>query len=497
MSSPDRRVSALSPEKLALLSQRLRQRQSAPQWSTIGKRPQSLRIPLSSAQQRLWFLDQFEPDSAVYNIPAIVRLEGRLDVAALEESLNAIVRRHESLRTVFAVANEEPYQVILPELQISLPVIDLRARPEDQREAEAYRMAREEAQRSFNLSQGPLLRSRLLCLEDDLHILLISFHHIIADGWSLHQFVRELGALYSVSVTNAPVSLPALPLQYGDYAYWQQQQLRQGALKGQIAYWRTQLADAPARLDLPVAHRRPAVMSYRGARHSVMVPGELAQKLEALSKSEHVTLFVTLLSAFHTLLYRYSGQEDLCIGTPVANRRHAELEPLIGFFVNTLVMRGDLSGNPTFRALMQRVRQTQQDALENQDLPFETLVEELQPKREMSYSPLFQVMFDLQEGAADSLYLPGLCVQILEPAIETAKFDLSLSIERQADALKATFEYSVALFDRDVIERMGQHWLTLLESAVAQPDARIARLYIVSDAERHQVLEEWNDTTTQ
>ncbi|MGH7828765.1 MAG: condensation domain-containing protein, partial [Candidatus Binatia bacterium] len=325
------------------------------------------KVPLSFAQQRLWFLDQYEPGSSVYNIPSALRLKGALNVPALERSLSEIVRRHEALRTTFAVIDGEPFQVIAPALPVSLPIVDLTDRPGSEREKEAQTIAAEHAQKPFDLSQGPLLRVFLLHLGEDDHILLLTMHHIVSDGWSRGVLYRELSVLYEAYTQGKPSPLAELPIQYADFAFWQRQWLQGEVLENQLLYWKKQLEGAPALLNLPTDRPRPAVQSYRGGSRSIELSQELTQGLKALSAQEGVTLFMTLLAAFQTLLHRYTGQNDIVVGSPIANRNRAEIEGLIGFFVNTLVMRTDLSGNPTFKELLTRVRETTLEAYTHQD----------------------------------------------------------------------------------------------------------------------------------
>jgi hypothetical protein len=362
--------------------------------------------PVSFAQQRLWFLDQFEPSSAVYNIPAAVRITGLLNVAALEQSLNEIVQRHETLRTTFSAVQGEPMQVINPTLALTLAVTDLQQLPEAKREAEVRRLAGQEARRPFDLSQGPLLRATLLRLGEKDHVLLLTMHHIVSDGWSMGVLFREVSVLYEAFATGEPSPLSELPIQYADFAVWQRQWLQGEVLEKQLDYWRKQLEAAPPLLELLTDRPRPTIQAYRGARQALILPPSLTEALKALSLREEVTLFMMLLAGFKTLLYRYTGQGDIIVGSPIANRNRVEIEGLIGFFVNTLVLRTDLSENPTFRQLLRRVREVCLEAYAHQDLPFEKLVEELQPERNLGYSPLFQVMFILQNAPGSALEFP-------------------------------------------------------------------------------------------
>ncbi|RMF32232.1 MAG: non-ribosomal peptide synthetase, partial [Chloroflexi bacterium] len=402
---------------VAELTERLREEQWAAQGIAappIEPVPRDGDLPLSFAQQRLWFLDQLEPGSPFYNIPTAVRLTGPLDVAALEASLNEILRRHESLRTTFPTVDGRPRQQIAPELTLSLPVIDLRGLPEAEREAQALRLATEEAQRPFDLAQGPLIRALLLQLDDDDHIALLTMHHIVSDGWSMGILIQEIAVLYDAFSQGRPSPLPELPIQYADFAAWQRKWLQGEVLERQLAYWKEQLADLPPLLELPTDRPRPAVQSFRGRTHSFVLPETLSRAIQELGRREGATLFMTLLAAFQALLYRYTGQERFAVGTPIANRNRAEIEGLIGFFVNTLVLRADFADNPTFRQVLKRVRETALGAYAHQDLPFEMLVDALQPERDLSHTPLFQVMFVLQDTPMGSHRLSHLTLSPVE-----------------------------------------------------------------------------------
>ena len=384
-----------------------------------GMKKEVFVFPTSFAQQRLWFLHQWEPETPLYNIPRSFRLTGWLDIAALEQSVNELVRRHESLRTFFSVVDDQPRQVITPSLTVMLPVMDLSSIPDGERESETLRLATEEARRPFDLSRGPLLRGTLLRLAEQEHVLLLTLHHIISDGWSMGVLFRELSALYDAFSTGKPSPLAELPLQYPDFAVWQREWLQGEVLEGQLSYWKNQLADAPAVLELPTDRPRPPVQSYRGARQSMVLSGELNEALKTLSRQQGVTLFMTLLAAFQTLLHRYTQHDDIIVGSPIAGRNRTEIEGLIGFFVNTLVLRTDLSADPSFRQLLGRVRKAALDAYAHQDLPFEKLVEELHPQRNFSHSPLFQVMFAFQNVPMTELRLTGLTVNSLKADRET------------------------------------------------------------------------------
>jgi amino acid adenylation domain-containing protein/non-ribosomal peptide synthase protein (TIGR01720 family) len=455
----------------------------------------SASLPLSFAQQRLWFLDQLQPGVPGYNIATAVRVRGTLDPQALQHSLNAVVARHEALRTTFTQHDGRAYQIIAPSLTIELPLIDLRPLPHADRAAEAERVLAAAARQSFDLRHGPLLRARLVQLEADCHMLLLVMHHIISDGWSLGVVVRELTTLYRAATDRQmALTLPDLPVQYADFACWQRQAAYEALLERQLAYWRTHLAGAPMLLDLPTDHPCPAVQTLHGAQHGFTLSASLRAALEQLSATEGTTLFMTLLAAFNVLLYRYSGQADLLVGSPIANRRRPELEPLIGFFVNTLVLRSDLTGKPTFRAVMQRVRQVALAAYEHQDVPFERLVEALQPPRDLSRPPLVQVMFVLQNTPVPSLSLPGLSLEPISIATATSRFDLTLELAPTERGLAGTFEYNTDLFDAATIARWAEHWRVLLEAIVTAPDQLIATLPLLPDTEMQQVVYVWNAT---
>jgi amino acid adenylation domain-containing protein len=449
-------------------------------------------IPLSFAQQRLWFLDQYEPNSFIYNIPSALRFKGALDVPALERTLNEIVRRHEVLRTTFSVVDGKPVQVIAPALTMSLPVRDLTDLPESERENEAQRLAMEQAREPFDLSQGPLLRVMLLRLGEDHHVLVLTMHHIVSDGWSRGVFYRELSLLYQAYIQSKPSPLPELPIQYGDFAVWQRQWLQGEVLESQLSYWKKQLQGAPALLNLPSDRPRPAVQSHRGASQSVELSEELTRSLKALSAQQGVTLFMTLLAAFLTLLHRYTGQSDIVIGSPIANRNRAEIESLIGFFVNTLVLRTDLSGDPTFQELLSRVRKTALGAYAHQDLPFEKLVEELHPERTLGHSPLFQVLFNFLESQNDRLSLQGLDASLFELPPLPAKFDLTLYAIQKPQRLLLMINYNIDLFDRASIDRMLGHFCHLLEAVDINGGRRISELSLLDEHERRLLLTQWS-----
>ncbi|HKP51511.1 MAG TPA: amino acid adenylation domain-containing protein [Chloroflexia bacterium] len=466
---------------------------------SLHRLPRRENLPLSFAQQRLWFLDQWQPASAAYNIPVVMRLDGSLQEEALRKSINAIVERHEALRTTFSVAGDRPVQVIAPALDVPLPVVDLGSVPDEKREAEAQRLVKEEARRPFDLARGPLLRARLLRLDEERHQLVLVMHHIISDGWSMGVLAQELAELYRAFAAGEAPSLRDLPVQYADYTIWQREWLQGEALQGQLDYWKGQLAGAPAALEMPTDRPRPAMLTYRGAKQPYRLTGDLAQELKGMVRREGVTMYMALLSAFTALLHRYTGQTDIVVGSPIANRTRPEIEGLIGFFVNMLALRTDLSGDPTFRELLGRVREASLGAYGHQDLPFDRLVEEMQHERNLAYHPIFQVAFVLQNAPTVALQLPGLSIANLEVDkvdMGTARFDLMFIIEEREEGLSVEVEYSTDLFDASTITRMLEHYRVLLEGVVAQPDQRVSELPLLTDEERQQLLVEWNSTHT-
>jgi amino acid adenylation domain-containing protein len=459
-------------------------------------------FPLSYAQQRLWFLDQLEPGSSFYNIFDTLSFDGPLDALALEQSLNEIVRRHEVLRTTFANVRGEPVQVIAQSLKLPLPVVDLRHLAEEERSTEASRLSAEEYERPFVLSCGPLVRAKLLRMADEESVLLLTMHHIVSDGWSLGILSRELRTLYEAYSARLPSPLPELPIQYVDFTVWQREWLQGEVLEAQLDYWKNQLAGAPSVLKLPTTYPRPSIQNFQqGANQWLSLPRSLTEPLKALSQREGATLFITLLAAFNVLLHRYTHQTDVVVGSPIAGRNRAETEDLIGFFVNTLVMRTDLSGDPSFRELLGRVKEVALGAYAHQDLPFEKLVEAVQPERSLSHHPLFQVMFQLigapsmneEEESADFEEEPSEREE-MEVVEGTAKFDLGLDIFESNGNLTAAVEYSTDLFEHTTISRMLFHFRTLLQSIVADPDRQISELSFLPAAEREEILWQWNAT---
>ena len=455
--------------------------------------PREGNLPLSFAQQRLWFLDQLEPDGSVYNVPIGLRLRGPLNVESLERSLNEIVRRHEVLRASFPSVGGYPLQLISPSLILSLPLVDLTDHPAAERENEAQRLANEEAERSFDLARGPLLRATLLRLASEDHVLLLTLHHIVSDEWSMGVLYRELTALYEAFGAGKPSPLAELPIQYVDFARWQSDWLQGEALDQQLSYWKKQLEGIPT-MQLPTDRPRPAAQSFRGACQSIVLSKELTAAVKAHSRRERATLFMTLLAVFQVLLYRHTGQEDIVVGSPIANRGRVEFEGLIGFFLNTLVLRTDLSGNPSFLTLLARVREVALEAYAHQDLPFENLVEELKPERLLNQTPLFQVLFVFQNDGVRDLKLSGLTPSRFTAEINTAKFDLSLFMADTEQGLIGKVQYNTDLFDADTMGRMLEHFQTLLEVIVANPGQRLSDVPLLSEAECRQLLVHWNNT---
>jgi len=440
-------------------------------------------FPASFAQQRLWFLNQLAPDNPFYNVSAALRLKGNLDLVALERTVNEIVRRHEVLRTTFVSVEGQLCQAIAPHLHLPVAVVNLSTLSGKAQEAAVRQQATAAAQRSFNLSTGPLLRVVVLKLEASEHVLLLTLHHVVADGWSVGVLVRELGALYTAFRLGKPSPLPELPLQYADFAQWQRQWLQGEKLENLLSYWRQQLAGITP-LNLWTDYPRPAIPRYTGAEQRLDLSQDLSQGLQALSQESGTTLFMTLLAAFQTLLYRYSGQEDICVGSPIANRNRSELEGLIGFFVNSLVLRTDLSGNPTFRELLARVRETTLAAYAHQDLPFEQLVQALHPERDLSHHPLFQIALAVQNTPIAALELPNLSLSLLELDSGTARLDLELQFWETPAGLKGQVIYSTELFDADTITRMLEHFQVLLTGIVRDPEQRLSELPLLGAAER-------------
>ncbi|MBD2494908.1 non-ribosomal peptide synthetase [Nostoc sp. FACHB-280] len=459
----------------------------------INSVPRQDNLPLSFAQQRLWFIDQLQPGSNVYNLSAAIQIQGSLNVKALENALNEIVRRHEILRTSFAVHQGQPVQIINQNLQFNLPIINLQALPQIEREAEVKKLILQETSQCFKLDKAPLLRCTLLQLAKTEYVLLFTVHHIISDGWSMGILIQEVAALYQAFAQNQVSPLLELPIQYVDFAVWQRLWLQGEVRENLLNYWKKQLGGNIPILQLPTDYPRPPIQTFRGKRKSFALSNDLTEALKTLSRHEDATLFMTLLAGFKTLLHRYSSQEDILVGSAIANRNSPQTEQLIGFFVNTLVLRTNFTGNPTFRELLRLVRETTLAAYAHQDLPFDLLVEELQPQRNLSHPPLFQVMFVLQNAPKSELELSGLSLNFLENQTHTAMFDLTLDMRETEAGLVGAFEYNTDLFHDTTVNRMVTHLQTLLEGIVTNPDLRLSELPLLTTSERQQLLYKWND----
>lgn len=492
MNALNARIAALSPEKRALLERRIQAKKSNTEPDRIPKRePGEEALPLSFAQQRLWFMEQYEPGHFLYNLMLAVRLAGPLRASKLEESINEIVRRHEALRTTFKIVDGHARQVIASNVQVRLAFDDLRKMPEAEREPDAGRLTLFEANCPFDLVRGPLLRARLLHLNDFDHVLLLTMHHIVSDGWSMGILNRELSTLYMAFCNGQPSPLPELPIQYADFTLWQRAQLQGEAFERLLSYWKNKLAGIPVLLALPTDRPRPPVQVFQGASYGVVLPKSLLEGLKTIGRQAEVTLFMALLAAFKVLLFRYSGQSDIAVGSPIANRTRVEVEGLIGFFVNTLVLRTDLSGDPTFRQLLGRIREVALGAYAHQDLPFERLVEEVQPARNLSHNPLFQVGFALQSTESEMQNAPDGPPQFRAGA---SKFDLTLSATETADGLMAVYEYNTNLFDAATILHMAQNFQVLIESIITDPDLCISKYLLLDSKERAQLIEDSKGT---
>ena len=453
-------------------------------------------LALSYAQERLWFIDQMEPGSTVYNIPSALRLEGSLQIAALGQALQEVIRRHEVLRTGFVEIGGRPRQLIKDTVELDLGITDLTALQAIDREECIKRLLKEENSKGFDLATGKLTRASLLRVTETEQVLMLTMHHIVSDGWSSRVMMREVGSLYESFVQGHPSPLGELQTQYVDYAAWQKDWLNGEVLQRQVNYWKQQLTGAPEVLDLPTDKPRPALRSYLGARQLLRVPIDVTESLERLSRRQGVTLYMVLLSAFKTLLYRYSGQNDILVGSAVAGRTRLEIEPLIGFFVNTLVLRTELNAESTFEELLEQMREIVLQAHAHQELPFEKLVEELQPERSLSHAPLFQVMVTLDNTPGARLELPGLRMQMLTSDSTTAKFDLTLGLTQTEDGMVGSIQYNRDLFEAVTIQRMVIHYQHLLREVVNDPERTLGRLSLLSQAEQYQLLVGWNDTAT-
>jgi hypothetical protein len=475
------RLKKLSPVKRALLLKASREKVARLELSkSIPRRVIQNGSPLSFAQQRLWFIDQLEPNTPFYNIPLVLHLSGYLNVEVLERTLAEIARRHEVLRTTFVLQGDKPVQIIAPPEEIVLRLIDLSQLEEQQREAQVRLLADEEARRPFDLSHGPLWRASLLRLGEGAHVALFTMHHVVSDAWSMKVLVDEVATLYTAYLRGEGSPLPELEIQYADYACWQRQYLTDSVLEKHLAYWKKQLAGKLPVLDLPPDYPRPSDPSHRGAAKSFSLPAELSQSLRDLSNREGVTPFMLLLAAFNTLLYRYTGQDDIIIGAAIANRNRTAIEPLIGFFVNMLPIRTDLSGDPRFSELLGRVKEVALGGYAHQDIPFEKLVEEIQPEGAMRQMPLFRVAFGVQNAPWEDLKLCGIEVKPVIAEQTWVRFDLTLWMTESIKEIQVLWTYSKDLFEEKTVIRMHDHFEVLLFNIVDRPDARLTTIDISS-----------------
>lgn len=478
MSDISQKIAGLSPEKLKLLAQKLNKKKVnvLSQIPIVSQSRQSHTFPVSFAQQRIWFLDQLQPGNPSFNICQFMRLIGRLNVAALEQSFQEVVKRHEVLRTNFTVVDGQPLQVIAPPPVLKIPIVNLQALSEDNRESEVLRLANEEAQKSFDLTKDYLLRVTLLQLSETEHILLLSIHHIAADAWSIGVLINEITTLYESFSHNYPSPLPQLPIQYADFAVWQRQCLQGKKLDTLLSYWQQQLGGQLPILELPTDMPRPTRQTYSGARQCLVLSKSLSEQLKASYQREGITLFMILLAAFGTLLYWYTGQEDIVIGTDIANRNQPEIRGLIGFFVNQLVIRNNLSGNPSFHELLERVREVTLDAYAHQDLPFDKLVDVLNPVRDMARPPLFQVKLILENTPSSDLHLSGLTIKSLQFEKKNTQLDLLWEIVETEQGIVAALEYNTNLFYPSTIGRMLRHFETLLNHVAVEPRTQLTEI---------------------
>jgi amino acid adenylation domain-containing protein len=480
------------PEILAFL--RTSQKSFRAGEPVLGRIDRSGPLPLSYAQQRLWFLNQLDPDSTVYNIGAALQLDGPLDIPVLERTLKEIIRRHESFRTSFFQLNGMPQTLISEEVEWALNVIDARHLAGEETKAELKGYASSLIREHLDIAHAPLFKANLLITGQDSHMLILTLHHIIFDGWSVGVFGQELTELYCAYGSGREPALAPLPLQYVDFAAWQRKWLEAGELDRQLIYWKKQLAGAPPVITFPPDHRRPSADLFRGTRSKLILPQDLTSALEAMSQRHGVTVFMVLLAAFNVLLARYTGQDDIVVGSPSASRTRTELYPMMGFFVSNLVLRTDLSGGPSFNEVLKRVREVTLRAYEHQDVPFDQLVQALRPERSLDHSPLFQTMFIFQNFPIEELDLNGVEVKPVELEVDTARFDLTVEVFPSKGELQAFFDYNTDLYDADTVSRLQRHYLAILEAVVENADVQIVDIPLLSSSEREKLLFEWNRT---
>jgi amino acid adenylation domain-containing protein len=503
MSAENRRLAAdgfsarrrqLSAAKQALLDRRLQGRQGPDTRPVIRRQPRSGALPVSCAQEQLWFMDRLAPGSASFNIPAVIRLEGPLNTRALQAGLDQVAARHEILRTTFTAIEGRPVQVVAPPAPVPLSVVDLSSLPAAVREQEALRLAAGETARGFDLTVGPLMRIQLLRLSEDHHLLALTMHHIVFDEWSVALFVRELLAVYEAVADGTTPALPELPIQYGDFAAWQRGWLETDARERHLEYWHRELASVPRMLELPTDRPRRAVQTFEGSSASIILSAALVGKLTALARAEDATLFMLLLAGWQVLLHRYTMQEQIVVSTGVASRTHRETESLIGCLTNILVLRGELRSDATFRNVLRQARRVTLGAFSHQDLPFEHLVQELQPERDLSHPPFTQSMLVLLNAPSQSLHVEGLRLTPVSLESTTTQYDLLLHFWEEGAQLCGRLRYSTDLFDRETIVRLLSNFRTLLESAAAEPDRAIGALSIMDAGQLHKLVVEWNET---
>ncbi|MDH3603845.1 MAG: condensation domain-containing protein, partial [Candidatus Tectomicrobia bacterium] len=492
------KLAALSPQQRALFELKLKklkpqQKPAAPQ---IVRRNLTGPCPLSLDQERLWFINRIAPDSAAYNIYFAVRLVGPLDIAVLKTSINEVIKRHEALRSTFGEQDGQPVQYIAPTLTVDLPVIDRPHLTPAEQDEVAKALATEQAQEPFDLTQGPLVRPVLLKLSPTEHVLIITQHHIITDWWSSQQLHTEITTFYDALVMGQSPVLPDVPFQYSDFVMWEREHLESNDMETSLTYWRKHLAGGSFKLDLPIANRRPNLQTYRGRRQPLTFPPALAKGLRALSQRENTTLFMTLTAAFYTLLFRYTAQTDITLGTPLANRSRVELEHVYGFLITMLVLHTRMSGELSFNDLLSRVRTVILEAYTHQDVPFTKILEVAQPERDWSRNPLFQYSFIFLADEEPDQEPKTLQQTAIEYDPLVSRFDMTLLVWDRGDELMGGIEYNTDLFTSDAMARFAEHFRCLLESIVAQPDAPIAQLSMLTEAERRQLLVEWNETRT-
>ncbi|HEX5885316.1 MAG TPA: amino acid adenylation domain-containing protein, partial [Pyrinomonadaceae bacterium] len=485
-------LSALKQQELERLFKNAVAEQTPVQ--TIPQRPEGQPAPLSFAQERLWFLHQLEPESITYNVCLALRITGRLNIPAMSQSINEVMRRHESLRTTFASPDGRPVQVILAPQNSELPFTDLSILPESQRQMVVKRLAREGYRRRFDLVAGPLFQPLLFRLAPEEHILLLRFHHIIFDQWSLDILTRDVGESYEAFEQGQASSLPEPRLQYADFAHWHRESLTDDVLVREVSYWRKQLEDSPEIMNLPTDRPRPPLMTYEGDSVEFELSESLTERLRSLTRSTGSSLFMTLLASFQMVLSRYTGQDDIVVATPVTGRNSVETEELIGFFINTLLIRTRLSGNPSLREVTERVRETVLEAQTHQDLPFEKLVEELHPERSLSHGPLFEVMFVFKSNPRTVTEVRDVTMNFVEMESGAEKFGITFVIGEGPQRLGCSLSYRTDLFDRSTIERLANHWRQLLTEMVTAPDQTLSDVELLDEAEQAQILKEWNHT---